>query len=449
MKQEKLFEALCGIGDDLLLMAQDKRYINHWRRWGRTAACLALVLCLTVFALPYFPMGCGAAKEAPAESSAIPAETPAETPAEAPAERPAEESAEEESGVKEEAKEDQMPEEVVTVWFADVAYEIQQTVEKPADLGELLGHVQASDGRDLAGCKVYASETPERIYVETETGEYLCGIQVQYQSEMPMDRTVEPLDRIVYNHTYFYRNRWYEPTETCGYPVVGAVTESSNPALIGGEICEPYSVVQYTAHAVDGLAVPPELFVQTPDGYALFQTQNEKTVARFSFAEVEEAIRTEDHSFLLEHFIRSFERRPDHVPEYSNSSELSAEELEDLFIASWSFNTGVTVETNWIEGIGVAFVAPEDVQWRLDRFLDAYAYDFENSERYDRSKDAVLFVISEIDAGVVDSPQIALLSAEVVGECTVALTVRSSVDRRYVIRFDADSWRYLSITTLP
>lgn len=68
MKQEKLFEALCNIGDDLILLAQNKRYINHWRRWGRTAACLALVLCLTVLALPYFPIGCGAKEEAPAET---------------------------------------------------------------------------------------------------------------------------------------------------------------------------------------------------------------------------------------------------------------------------------------------------------------------------------------------------------------------------------------------
>ena len=173
MKQEKLFEALCNIGDDLILMAQSKRYINHWRRWGRTAACLALVLCLTVLALPYFPMGCGAKEEAPAET---PAETPAERPAETPAETPAEEPA---------AEPEEAPQEVVTIWFADVSYEIQDAVEAPEDLGELLGQVQASDGRDLTGCNVYASADSEMIYVEAQIGEYLCAIKAQYQSEAP------------------------------------------------------------------------------------------------------------------------------------------------------------------------------------------------------------------------------------------------------------------------
>ena len=173
MKQEKLFEALCNIGDDLILMAQSKRYINHWRRWGRTAACLALVLCLTVLALPYFPMGCGAKEEAPAET---PAETPAERPAETPAETPAEEPA---------SEPEEAPQEVVTIWFADVSYEIQDAVEAPEDLGELLGQVQASDGRDLTGCNVYTSADSEMVYVETQTGEYLCAIRAQYQSEAP------------------------------------------------------------------------------------------------------------------------------------------------------------------------------------------------------------------------------------------------------------------------
>ena len=179
MKQEKLFEALCNIGDDLILMAQNKRYINHWKRWGRTAACLALVLCLTVLALPYFPMGCGTKEEAPAEA---PAETPAETPAERPAETPAETPAE---APAEEAEQEAAPQEVVTVWFADTAYEVQQIVEAPEDLGELLGQVQASDGRDLIGCNVYAAAAHDEIYVETETGEYLSAVKAQDQSETP------------------------------------------------------------------------------------------------------------------------------------------------------------------------------------------------------------------------------------------------------------------------
>ena len=59
MKQEKLFTALADVGDDLLDMAQNKRFVNPWKRWGKIAACLAVVICLTALALPYFPMGCG------------------------------------------------------------------------------------------------------------------------------------------------------------------------------------------------------------------------------------------------------------------------------------------------------------------------------------------------------------------------------------------------------
>ena len=52
MKQEKLFRALADIGDDLLIMAQTRVFINPWKRWGKLAACIALVLCLGIVALP-------------------------------------------------------------------------------------------------------------------------------------------------------------------------------------------------------------------------------------------------------------------------------------------------------------------------------------------------------------------------------------------------------------
>ena len=48
MKQEKLFTALADVGDDLLDMAQNKRFVNPWKRWGRIAACLAVVIALGV-----------------------------------------------------------------------------------------------------------------------------------------------------------------------------------------------------------------------------------------------------------------------------------------------------------------------------------------------------------------------------------------------------------------
>jgi hypothetical protein len=190
MKQEKIFHALNDVGDDLVMMAQTMRFVNPWKRWGKLAACIALVLCLGVFALPYFPMGCGAAKEtAPAEIPAeCPAETPAETPAEAPAEEPAEaptETEEEKFSPEEENQETENIDEVVTVWVSDVSYEICGQVEAPADLGEVIGTVQASDGRDLTGCTVYEAAEDGTIYIQMEETVYLCAKQAEYQSPVP------------------------------------------------------------------------------------------------------------------------------------------------------------------------------------------------------------------------------------------------------------------------
>ena len=190
MKQEKLFHALTDVGDDLVIKAQTMRFINPWKRWGKLAACIALVLCLGIVALPYFPMGCGAAKEsAPAEAPAeTPAEMPAETPAEPHAEEPAEAPAEPEEGKlspDEETQETESLEEVVTVWVCDKSYEVCGRVEAPADLGETIGMVQASDGRDLTGCAVFAAAEEGMIYVQIEENIYLCAREAAHQTPVP------------------------------------------------------------------------------------------------------------------------------------------------------------------------------------------------------------------------------------------------------------------------
>ena len=48
----------------------------------------------------------------------------------------------------------------------------------PEDLGEQLGEVQSSDGRDLNGCRVYAVLESEDIYVEVPEG-YLRGVKTE------------------------------------------------------------------------------------------------------------------------------------------------------------------------------------------------------------------------------------------------------------------------------
>ena len=161
MKQEKLLEALTGVGDDLLELAQNKRFPNPWRRWGKIAACLALVLCLTALALPYLPMGCGSAKsEAPMadtsganEKADVTEEAaPAETP-ELPAEEP-EAPVENDGGV-----EKTMTKFVVcgTYYYLQPQYATSLD-EPPEELGEELGTVTSADLPELLGCTVYKEQ---------------------------------------------------------------------------------------------------------------------------------------------------------------------------------------------------------------------------------------------------------------------------------------------------
>lgn len=176
MKREKIFEALTDIGDDLLELARNKRYINHWKRWGRTAACLALVLCLTALALPYFPIGCGSATE---EAALAVEEAPAAKQEAVMEEMPAAEEAPAEEALVADKTDTEELKEVVTVWFNDAAYELQSGVTAtPEDLGEQLGEVLSSDGRDLTGCRVYAVLESEDVYVEAPEG-YLRGVKTE------------------------------------------------------------------------------------------------------------------------------------------------------------------------------------------------------------------------------------------------------------------------------
>ncbi len=63
MKKEDLLRALGDVGEDLLHMAEHKKFHSQWKKWASLAACLVLVVSLSVLALPYFPMGCGASME--------------------------------------------------------------------------------------------------------------------------------------------------------------------------------------------------------------------------------------------------------------------------------------------------------------------------------------------------------------------------------------------------
>ena len=53
MNKEKLFEALSDVGDDLLVMAEEKKFTSTWRKWGQMAAVAAVVLGISALAIPY------------------------------------------------------------------------------------------------------------------------------------------------------------------------------------------------------------------------------------------------------------------------------------------------------------------------------------------------------------------------------------------------------------
>lgn len=171
MKQEKLMHALTDVGDDLLEMANHRRFPNHWKHWGRTAACLALVLCLTAVALPYFPIGCGSS--APSSESAMPEEEKKETmqdemhSGQAPAEDAPAEEAPETVEMEKEADEERVEIFVGGQWYARAAELLAQT---PEDLGADLGAVEESTDPALMEYPVYASGAPDVVYVKTSEG---------------------------------------------------------------------------------------------------------------------------------------------------------------------------------------------------------------------------------------------------------------------------------------
>lgn len=181
MKQQRLFEALSYIGDDLLWMAEHTQFTNPWKKWGSLAACLALVLSLTVLALPYFPIGCGASKESVRAEEEIMEETAAEeNREESKAEVTVEEETEE---TLEEAPADaEQGETLLSIWFQGQRYALlpSSVTAEPEDLGQLLGTVERWDGKnvtgqELAGSEVYAvTSQEERIYVKTGTDYWLC-----------------------------------------------------------------------------------------------------------------------------------------------------------------------------------------------------------------------------------------------------------------------------------
>lgn len=198
-QQEKLFRAIGEVGGDLVDMAEKRTFApSPWRKWGTMAACLAVVLSLTMLALPYFPAGCGssganetatptAQPEAAVDSAAGEPNLGLEDALNAPAEP--EETAPEtpaSEGQKEGLVNAQLRSRVVfrhTYYYVLPASFVAHP-ELPEYLGDALETVAEAEDASLVGCQVYRVEgarefdnhsvdglsVPEEIWIETDEG---------------------------------------------------------------------------------------------------------------------------------------------------------------------------------------------------------------------------------------------------------------------------------------
>ena len=379
MKKEMLFEALSEVGDDLIMMAEHKRFASPWRKWGQTAAVLAVVVCLGVLALPYFPMGCG--------SSAERAEGPAATSAVLTMDAETEECAVEVS-----------VEEAVTE-ESEVSYTVSDT---EADAG-------AEDGAQTL--------------------------------------RAEPLTRIVCRGTYYYIR---DDVQIDGVPPLGEeldpISHSDDHSLVG---CRVFTVPHSTwfgNYAVNGEPVTQEIYIQTLSGYRYGTTYNEKVVSRYTIDDVRQAVNKENFEWLAETFVQPIEMAGG--VDFTDSSELSSEELNTVFYAGTAMNTGVAVANMWIDDKTEEYVVPiDDIKWRLDRFLDSgYVYEPEETAFYDEARHALACPVAKVKYDRVD---MVVHAAEIFDEnklyLLISLPDQQGLTKEYIIRFDGDSWRYETI----
>lgn len=156
-----------------------------------------------------------------------------------------------------------------------------------------------------------------------------------------------------------------------------------------------------------------------------------------------------DDSWLLNTFVLRFEQHcPDLV--FEEASALSEDMLNQILLSTTEMNSGVNVMDHWYDDDITHLVIPlSDITWRLNRFLDTYTYTPEETERYDFQRNAIQFDLTEVFAAYDVTPTLALLDTAFLDGQTVKFTIENSDTnhiREYTIRFDADSWRYLSIT---
>lgn len=388
MKMEYLFRALNDVGDDLIHMAEYRKFPNQWKKWVSLAACLVLIVSLSAVVLPYFPMGCGASMQKE-EMAATEAPAAMEEKAEAPAEEaPAtkEESVMEEESTAEEPEEEEAAEEA--------------TDEKAGALDTL---PNSQSVRRFTVCSTI-------YYLNDRIG--LIG---------------------------------EEPKELGDY--LGDVTDADDPDLIGCPVyAEAYSA-WFSNHAVDGQPVTQNVFVATPDGWLVASTGNEKTVSRYTPEDIQDAIDSGDTQWIINTFVRPVQAQV--VDLLEGGKVADSETLNGLFLASLQLNTGVALDWVWIQEDLSILVHPEDVERRLERFLDDFTYDPTETAAYDPQSGMLRFTQEDL---LREANGLYLKRASVEGNRVwlwVGLPESDDLydEKLYELRFDEDSWRYINIST--
>ena len=387
MNKETLFEALADVGDDLLVMAERKRFVSPWRKWGQLAAVVAVVCCVGVLALPYLPVGCGGTESIKTSQDAAVSQT--------------------------------LTQECAT-----------ETCEE-----ELIEEAFVTDSE------------PEQAVEDTE--QLMDGAQTEVLQEEKTKAAARELVKAVCRSTYFYLEPdALDQVPPLGEEL-GWITASDDPELVGCRMFTvPYST-WFTNYAVDDLPVTQMVYVQTRTGYRYGTTCNEKTVSRFTAEDVKVALEEENYQWLTATFVLPIEATGGVT--FTQPSELSSEELNRIFCASTVMNTGVTVRDYWFDETGSYVVPVSQVGWRLERFLDpGYTYEPEQTEHYDETLDALVLSSYEVatweipevavfDGRMLDETRVLLL-AETAEE--------QRTSKEYIIRFDDDSWRYETIREL-
>ena len=389
MKKELLFRALNDVGDDLLHMAENRRFANPWKKWASLAACLVLIVSLSVLALPYFPMGCGASvktEEAPAameESAAAPeAETQENTKAEAPAE---------ETPVKEEALEE------------------EAAVEEPTG--------DVPDQEAGTSDSVTADQGEADWFVVCDTLYYVDAVLTG--EEMPRDAG----------------------------DYLGDVTDAAEEELLGCSVYADQYAAVFSNHAVNGQIVTQYVYVDSPNGWILGMTANEKTVSRYAATDVQNAIDTGDTQWIIDTFVKPVQAQG--VDLLEGGAVADSETLNGLFLASLQLNTGTMMEWVWRQEDGSLLVHPADITRRLSRFLDTFDYDPTETDAYDPETGMLRFSEEEWTR---QAYGLYLKRASVEGDRVwlwVGLPESEDLydEMMYELRFDEDSWRYINIAT--